>query len=346
MNCALNKKKQNGGISFMQTGAEIFNQVLLQGEQVIKTFRPHKGRFWLSRLSHLIGLIPFMLFPTIILVLLLNNWGPFALMEGETYFPGFSLILGGLIGAMVGIPVFFFGIEAVFSIFWYKNRLYCFTNKRVMIQCGVFGRNFRFMDLQWATNSFVQISVLDRMLGKNTGSIKFSSMGNPMMNMNQMGGMGGPSMMGAMFYFLYVVNPHDILREIQEQANALQANSANQMANLANQMGNLANAFGNQNMNNMGGMQGGGFNQGGMQGGFNNQAGNTQSGFFDPNQVGQQQQFNQQQQMQAQQMQQQQQFNQVPQQQFQQPQQPVAPQQPPQDPNNNSGWGNNDGGGW
>jgi len=308
----------------MQTGAEIFNQVLLQGEQVIKTFRPNQKRFWLSRLSHIVGLIPFMAFPIILLcVHIFLGFGP-----SEPGFRNSILTFPGpiFLALVIAIPVLFIVLEIVVGIFWYKNRLYCFTNKRVMIQCGIFGRNFRFMDLMWATNSFVHISPLDRMMGKNTGSIKFSAMGNPMMNTAQMGSMGGPNMMGGVFYFLYVENPHDILREIQEQASAMQSNSANQMANLANQMGNLANAFGSQN-NNMGG-------------GFNNQQGNMTSGFNQnqggvPNGFASQQEFEQ--------------FKQF--QQFQQQQQQANNQQQPQQPsvdntnNNNGGWGNNDGGG-
>ena len=302
----------------MPENANIFDQVLMQGEQVIRTFKPNKKRFWLSRLSHIPGLIFFLIFPMIFLIMYLTESGPFQYIAGS---PIPSFVLPVIIVVIVGIPVFFTLLEIVYGVFWYRNRLYCFTNRRIMIQCGVFGRNFRFMDLQWAANSFVHISLLDRMMRQNTGSIKFSNMASPMMNMHS-GSMHQQGFAGAMFYFLYVEQPHDILREIQEQASALQMNSANQMQNLANQMGNLANQFGQQNQNFNNNMNNGFNNQNmnGMNNGFNNNQGfnNNMNGNFNNNQnmngnFSQNQNFNE-------------------------------PNQNPNDPNNNNGFGDGNNG--
>jgi len=235
--------------------AAIFEQILGQGEHIIRTFKPHKGRFWASRfLGHLPGLIFFMIFGAIMAWVIMYDTSAYDDIPT-------GLFIGVVLGIVLGIPLLFYGIELLTGILWYRTRYYCFTNRRIIIQCGVLGRNYRFMDLQWAANSFVRISFLDRILRKNTGSIKFSSMPGLMM-----GGMhGGMSMHGStgmhgsigmhggfstFFYFLYVENPHDILREIQEQANALQGANSQQMGNLANQINHLANQMGNNQNNN------------------------------------------------------------------------------------------------
>jgi len=257
----------------MVENAHIFQNMLMQGEEIVKVFKPHKGRFWASRLlGHLPGLLIFMVFAAI--------FGGIMMFEAGL---GGGLIALIFIGIFLGLPLIFFVGEIIAGIWWYKNRWYCYTNRRIIIQCGILIRNFRMMDLHWASNSFVRISILDRMLGKQTGTIKFSNMGSPMMNMGggrgfSHGGMGGnPGFVGAMFYFLYVQHPHDILREIQEYANALQEQGNVNNQNLANQINNLAAQIGN--------MQGGNNNQGNNMGN-NNQGfgGNNNQGFNGNNQ--------------------------------------------------------------
>ncbi|MCL2369665.1 MAG: hypothetical protein FWC80_00315 [Firmicutes bacterium] len=260
----------------MVENAQIFQQVLTNDEQVIRVFKPHKGRFWASRL---LGHLPALFFLLV-----------FGVIFGAVIFVEAGLA-GGLIAlfiilAVFGLILLFFGIELLAGVLWYKNRWYCFTNRRVIIQCGIIGRNFRFLDLNQNMNSFVRISVLDRMLRKNTGSIKFWTMMNPGMNFGGGGGWGAghgrgmgttPGMTGSMFYFMYVQNPHEILREIQDQVQ----NNQNQLANLNQQQINLMqqlvqntsnnNAGGNMGNNNMGGMNNNqGFNNNNNNQNFNN----------------------------------------------------------------------------
>jgi len=236
----------------MVENAQIFQNMLMQGEEVVRVFKPHKGRFWASRfLGHLPAVLMFMLFFGVIAFML--RFG------GIDNTPGTPIIVLLFLAAFLIIPLIFIFGELFAGIWWYRNRWYCFTNKRIIIQCGVFMRNFRFMDLQWASNSFVRVSVLDRLLGKQTGTIKFSNMGSPMMNFGGSRGMSGShGFTGAMFYFLYVQHPHDILREIQEQANKLQNQGNTNQQNLADQINNLAAQIGN--------MQAGGSQQGNANG--------------------------------------------------------------------------------
>jgi len=243
----------------MSDNTQVFQQILMPGEEIQRVFKPHKGRFWASRLlGHLPGLL------ITVAILGLIAW---AISSDIAEASGLDawVMIAAILGFTLGPTILWFGLEMLMGAMWYKNRWYCYTNRRIIIQCGVLARNFRFMDLNWAANSFVRISVLDRMLGKNTGSIKFSSMASPMMGHMHMGvgAMRGTPGFSTMFYFLYVQNPHDILRDIQEKAMAVQNAGGAQMNNLANQIGHLAN-----NINNM---------QGGNQQGWNNQQGNNQN---------------------------------------------------------------------
>jgi len=194
------------------------------------------------------------------------------------------------LGVFLLLPILFFGIELLAGVFWYKNRWYCYTNRRVIIQCGIIGRNFRFLDLNQNMNTFVRISFLDRLLRKNTGSIKFWTMMNPGMNFGGGGGWGAgtrggmgttPGFSGSMFYFMYVQNPHEILREIQQQVQ----NNQNQQVNLLQQiaqntnMGNMGGNMGNQGFNNnqQNWNNNQGFNQNNNQNWNNNQNNNSQN---------------------------------------------------------------------
>jgi len=265
----------------MVENAQIFQQVLMNDEQVIKVFKPHKGRFWASRF---LGHLPIAFFFLIFFGIMVVGFS-FSMRQD----PNIGLAMGAIVAIIVGFfllyLLLFFAIEMISGVLWYKNRWYCFTNRRVIIQCGILGRNFRFLDLNQNMNSFVRISVLDRMLRKNTGSIKFWTMMNPGMNFGGGGwGAGGgrgmgttPGFSGSMFYFMYVQNPHEILREVQAQVQQNQ----NQQVNLLQQI--AQNTMGN-NMGNMGGNMG---NMNNNQGFNNNQQqnwNNNNQGFNNQNQ--------------------------------------------------------------
>ncbi|MCL2556660.1 MAG: PH domain-containing protein [Firmicutes bacterium] len=226
-----------------QLTTDIFNQMLNNGETIVRVFKPDKSRFWASRLiGHLPLLIFFLPFGAFMLI-------P-ALIEGIT------ALLYAAIAVMVGIVVLFFLIEILTGRAWYRNRWYCYTNQRIIVQCGVFGRNYRFVQLNQLMNSNVRVSLLDRK--HNTGTVWFSTMGGMMgmhsMNMAMMSG-SRHSGMGMGFatsvMFMYVKNPHNIMREIQEAA-AAQTNNMNHMnnQNLANQIGGVINQNNQQQWNN------------------------------------------------------------------------------------------------
>lgn len=80
------------------------------------------------------------------------------------------------------MPIFWLGI---FLIFWvpvnkilaYKNIYYTITNKRIIIQKGIIGRDFEYIDFDQITSAEVNVGFWDKVVGANSGSILISSAG-------------------------------------------------------------------------------------------------------------------------------------------------------------------------
>ena len=200
-----------------------FCQMLWEGEQIKKVMRPVKKKFIVGRLFNLI--------PAAIGYLLLGGF--FALFISAVTSPsryvgdGTYVLTDGidLSSFALYLAIIFFGLLGfhllmilLTSNLWYKNRFYCYTNHRIIIQCGIFVRNFRFMQLNQLQSSFVRVGFVDRMLKKNTGSIMFSRFQQSRFISNK-GGMG--SGLSSCIYFLHIEDPHKVLSEIEQASRAV-----------------------------------------------------------------------------------------------------------------------------
>lgn len=95
-------------------------------------------------------------------------------------------------------------LSFVFSIVYYKNRFYALTNKRLIIRSGILGIDFKSLDFDKIGAIDVQVSVVDKILARNTGSVKCGSAASPLVN-NQSG----------YFYLSNVEKPYELYKEIQ-----------------------------------------------------------------------------------------------------------------------------------
>jgi membrane protein YdbS with pleckstrin-like domain len=59
----------------------------------------------------------------------------------------------------------------IYRALLYPHILYLITDKRIIFQAGLIGRDFEFVDYDKIENSGVDVGLLDKILGKNTGSI-------------------------------------------------------------------------------------------------------------------------------------------------------------------------------
>ena len=60
----------------------------------------------------------------------------------------------------------------------YKHLYYAITNKRVIMQKGLIGRDFEYIDFDQITNAEVSVGFWDKAVGKTSGSILISSAGS------------------------------------------------------------------------------------------------------------------------------------------------------------------------
>jgi uncharacterized membrane protein YdbT with pleckstrin-like domain len=67
----------------------------------------------------------------------------------------------------------------IYIVFDYKNTYYAITNKRIIIQSGIIGRDFETIDFDQITNAEVNIGVMDKIFGSGrSGSIMISTAGS------------------------------------------------------------------------------------------------------------------------------------------------------------------------
>ncbi|PJE81135.1 hypothetical protein COU58_04180 [Candidatus Pacearchaeota archaeon CG10_big_fil_rev_8_21_14_0_10_32_42] len=135
-----------------------------------KIFWEGKPKFWPFFVT---GNIPSFIFGLVWLAFL----APFIFLNSNTGFEfsfGFNLFLLPflLVGLwmIVGMPVY--------KLLLYPHLFYSITSKRVIIQKGVIGRDFEYIDFDQITNAEVNVGFWDKILGNGTGSIRIFSAGS------------------------------------------------------------------------------------------------------------------------------------------------------------------------
>ena len=170
----------------------IFEPILDQDEKVIKTFKPHKGKMFAS-----FFLSSFFVW---LWIAFAGFMGAMSDYDGEFVKENWwiaLIVVGSIVLVSVGLTVLFFAL-------CYKNTYYAYTNKRVIIRKGIIGVDYKSLDMSMIGAVTVNVSVLDKIIRKNTGSIAFGSMASPI---------GGES--GHMFKFAHILSPYETYKEIK-----------------------------------------------------------------------------------------------------------------------------------
>ncbi len=183
---------------------DVFSPILDNDEKVLKVIKPNKFAFYFKN------------------ILLWFLWGVFILgftclgvimgltEEGED---GASLIPESELKSDIIICVCIFGAILVvmlllvwlFLYLYYKNVHYAYTNKRILIRKGVFGVDYQSLDIKMIGASTVNVSLLDKIIRKNTGRINFGSMASPI---------GGTNSANT-FILANVVDPYGLYKEMK-----------------------------------------------------------------------------------------------------------------------------------
>jgi len=179
------------------------DKVLDQNEKV---FWEGKPKFW-----------PFFLGSSAIMIIFGLVWLIFLIPFMVTAV--IDIVLGGSLGwGIFLLPHFWIGIILVFGIpiyqiLVYKYVYYAITNKRVLFQKGLIGRDFEMVDFDQITNAEVNVGLLDKLFGGNSGSILISTAGS--FTYGRYGPVQRP------YTLRNIENPYDIFRFFKKVSHAV-----------------------------------------------------------------------------------------------------------------------------
>ena len=184
---------KKGKISVEDQVIRLFDDVIEADETIQKGFKPNKKKVFAS----------FIIFDVIVAfffsLTILGMW-----LDGEI--PQKEKIIGTCIVA--GVVLLIVLLTMWFVSLYYKNAYYVYTNKRIIVRTGVFGVDFHSLDIENIGASNVCVSLLDKMVGKNTGSIRFGSNSSPITN--------------SYYGFMNIENPYQVYKEIKGYIQTIQ----------------------------------------------------------------------------------------------------------------------------
>lgn len=164
-----------------------FENVLDNDEVVVKAWKSNKKRYYLgswiwatiATLAGIIGAVSFALYP------------------GEETIP----VLG-----VTGFICITAWASLFFAWLYYRNVYYCYTNKRIIIKSGIIGVDYHSLYLKSITAINVHVGLLDKLAGKNTGTILFGAASNQIG-----GGQNGYNP----YRFACLVDPYTLYKELK-----------------------------------------------------------------------------------------------------------------------------------
>ncbi len=102
-------------------------------------------------------------------------------LQMSSVFPVFGMsstitVIFGSIFALAGISMIFG--PPLYAITVHKHTHYAITDKRVLLQKGIIGRDFEIVDFDKITNVEVNVGLFDKILSESSGSILMSTAGS------------------------------------------------------------------------------------------------------------------------------------------------------------------------
>lgn len=184
---------KKGKVAIEDQVIRLFDDVLEVGEVIQKGYKPNKAKFAFSRV------IIDLLFVLVVGAIILGLWFDSEIVYKEKIVG--TCVAGGALFSLTLLVMWF-------SILCYKNTFYVYTNKRIIIRTGIFGVDYHSLDLKNIGASDVCVTFLDKIIRKNTGSIKFGSNSSPIAN--------------SYYNFANIENPYQVYKEIKEYIQSIQ----------------------------------------------------------------------------------------------------------------------------
>ena len=143
---------------------KLFERVLDDDEKIIKVFKPNKTKLYMSHM--LVITISLFLGALVGVLAILFPGSEEAEPVWYIVFP-----IGGFVLLTLG--------NWLLTYLYYKNVYYAYSNKRIIIRSGIFGVDFKSLDMSMIGAVNVYVSLIDKIVRKNTGSISFGSTASP-----------------------------------------------------------------------------------------------------------------------------------------------------------------------
>lgn len=184
---------KKGKVAIEDQVIRLFDDVLEADEVIQKGYKPNKKRVFASSIFFDVIVALF------IGIALLGMW-----LDQDM--PMNERIIGTC--CVVGVLLLIVGIMTWFVALYYKNVFYVYTNKRVIVRTGIFGVDFHSLDIDNIGASDVCVTFLDKIVRKNTGSIRFGSNSSPISN--------------SYYNFANIEDPYQVYKEIKEYIRSVQ----------------------------------------------------------------------------------------------------------------------------
>lgn len=179
-----------------------FQDVIDKDETFLLLEKPNKAKFyWTVVLSILFA---FFWTPFMFLGLFISD----EVGKDAAWITAVCLLSGFLLTLLIALPL---------AAVAYKKAYYAVTNKRIIIRHGIIGIDYRIMELRALGATIVKVGLLDKLLRKNTGTVRF---GSPSAQISTAQGSYSN------YSFSAIVKPYDVSRLIREAADKASGKTA------------------------------------------------------------------------------------------------------------------------
>lgn len=168
----------------------MFDHVLDDDEELLKVFKPNRTKFFTTNILGYTCIFLLFVFISCMAIIFPE--------EGVTISLFYLFI-------PLGIFVVLFGLAILFLCLYYKNVFYAYTDRRIVIRSGIFGVDYKSLDMDMIGAVNVYVSVIDKIVRKNTGSLTYGSTASPMIAEKG----------GSAYKFAHIVNPYETYKEIK-----------------------------------------------------------------------------------------------------------------------------------
>lgn len=179
-----------------------FEKILDKDEKIIKVFKPVKSKLYFATF---INVFFFSLFSAIALPLSAATEFTFKPDCPLPHFLQVIILIATLLILYLLFLLFLYFLVWIFARIYYKNLYFAYSNKRIIIRTGIFGVDYKSLDMKMIGAINVYVSLVDKIHRKNTGSITFGSTASPI----------SPEKGLAGYRFSHIKDPYELYREVK-----------------------------------------------------------------------------------------------------------------------------------